>query len=104
MWARLTPGRPPVALFWSFVPLCIIALVIGFAGELAVLGPNITLERGATAGWLIGSSAGLQACGIVLSGPLASYLLGRIGSGRVLAQHSCAASVALRAAAIRPIL
>lgn len=78
------------------MPLCIIALVIGFAGELAVLGPNIALERGATAGWLIGSSAGLQACGIVLSGPLASYLLGRIGSGRVLALAAslCIAAIA----------
>jgi hypothetical protein len=41
-------------LFWTFAPLCTIALVIGFVGELSILGPNIRLERDATAGWIIG--------------------------------------------------
>src|SRR4051812_9959913 len=67
------------SLFWTLAPLCTIALVIGFVGELSILGPNIRLERDATAGWIIGSSTALQACGIVASGPLAAYLLARLG-------------------------
>src|SRR5438270_836019 len=70
-------------LSWSLLPICMIALVIGFTGELVILGPNIVLERNAAAGWTIGSSTALQACGIVASTPLAVYLLGRIGSAQV---------------------
>ena len=68
---------------WSFLPICTIALVIGFTGELLILGPNITLERNAAAGWTVGWSTALQAAGIVASTPLAVFLLGRTGSAQV---------------------
>jgi MFS family permease len=83
------------SLFRTFFPICTIALVIGFVGELSILGPNISLERDATAGWIIGSSTALQACGIVASGPLAAYLLARLGSGQVLALAASACFSAL---------
>lgn len=73
------------SLSWSLLPICVIALVIGFAGELLILGPNITLERNAAAGWTVGWSTALQAAGIVTSTPLAVFLLGRIGSAQVFA-------------------
>jgi predicted MFS family arabinose efflux permease len=91
--ARRT-GRA-AGLFWTLAPMCTIALVIGFVGELSILGPNIWLERDAAAGWIIGSSTGLQACGIVASGPLAAYLLARLGSGQVLALAASACFSAL---------
>ena len=94
---NLSAGRAgrAASLIATFVPICMIALVIGFAGELAILGPNFSLERGATAGWIIGSSTALQACGIVVAGPLAAYLLARIGSGQVLALAAAACFTAL---------
>jgi MFS family permease len=101
--AAALPGRDVLAtragraagLFWTLFPICTIALVIGFVGELSILGPNIRLERDATAGWIIGSSTALQACGIVASGPLAAYLLARLGSGQVLALAASACFSAL---------
>jgi MFS family permease len=85
------------SLSWRLLPICMIALVIGFTGELVILGPNIALERNAAAAWAIGSSTALQACGIVASTPLAVYLLGRIGSAQVFAAGGALCSCALAA-------
>src|SRR6266542_7018520 len=77
--------------------LCAIALVVGFVGNLAILLPNIVLEQASASGLAIGSSTAAQALGIVVSGPVAVYLLGRAGSAHVMTIGWCIAAVGLAA-------
>ena len=75
--------------------LCLIALIAGFVGNLAILLPNIFLEQQAAGGLAIGISTAAQALGIVASGPLALYLLRRAGTTHVMMVGCWTAAVGL---------
>jgi len=79
----------------TITALCLIALIAGFVAHVAVQIPNIVLEQAGAGGFAIGASTAAQAVGIVVSGPLAVYLLGRAGSAHVLMFGCCIASIGL---------
>jgi MFS family permease len=79
----------------TLTALCLIALIVGFVGNLAIQLPNIVLAQAAASGLAIGASTAAQALGIVVSGPLAVYLFGRAGSAHVLLIGCCVAAIGL---------
>ena len=89
-------ARPDTSAFpvQMVAGICSIALVLGYAGNLAILALNARLSAAGVSGAAIGLSTSIQAAGIVAGALVAMRLRERWGSARSIAFGLCLASAA----------
>lgn len=82
-------------LTWTFACVCFLALLLGFAGSLAIYLPNLRLHVAGTPGSEIGFSTAFQALGIVAGAMGVIPVLSRIGTARIISGGCLLASMSI---------